>query len=195
MEETERGGLPILEFADAAGWERWLEAHHDDAAGVWVRFAKRGAPRATLTFSEALEQALCFGWIDGQINRYDDFFYLHRFTRRRPRSRWSQINRRAATALIDAGRMRPAGLAQVDAAKADGRWEAAYEPQSRATVPADLQAAIDADPRAKAFFASLTGAARYAFIYRLTTIRKPETRARRIASYVELLREGRTLHD
>jgi uncharacterized protein YdeI (YjbR/CyaY-like superfamily) len=195
MEETERKGLPILQFPDAAGFEAWLERHHAEAAGAWLKFAKKGAPHTTLSFARALELALCFGWIDGQVNRFDEHFYLHRFTPRKPRSRWSQINVANATALIEAGRMRPAGLAQVDAARRDGRWDAAYEPQSRAAVPPDLQAALDANPEAKAFFETLRGVARYAFIYRLTTITRPETRARRIERYIELLSARRTLHD
>jgi uncharacterized protein YdeI (YjbR/CyaY-like superfamily) len=195
MAQTERNGLAILEFADPPAWEFWLDEHHASASGVWLKLAKRGAAGATVTYAQALEVALCFGWIDGQKAALDESFWLQRFTARGPRSRWSQINRQKATELIELGRMRPAGLAQVDAARADGRWAAAYEPQSRATVPPDLQAALDAEPEAKAFFETLTGAARYAFCYRLTTVKRPETRARRIARYVELLRAGRTLHD
>lgn len=195
MAQIERNGLAILEFADPPAWELWLDEHHASAPGVWLKLAKRGAARATVTYAQALEVALCFGWIDGQKAAFDESFWLQRFTARGPRSRWSQINRQKATELIELGRVRPAGLAQVDAARADGRWAAAYEPQSRATVPPDLQAALDAEPAAKAFFETLTGAARYAFCYRLTTIKRPETRAKRIAQYVELLRARRTLHD
>jgi uncharacterized protein YdeI (YjbR/CyaY-like superfamily) len=195
MAAPEHKGLPILEFPGPPDWERWLEQYHAAAPGVWLKVAKRGAPRATVSYAQALELALCFGWIDGQKAAFDEAFFLQRFTRRTPRSRWSQVNRDKATALIEDGRMRSSGLAQIEAARADGRWAEAYEPQGRATVPADLQAALDADPAAQAFFATLTGAARYAFCYRLTTIKRQETRARRVAHYVELLRAGRTLHD
>ena len=194
-EPPQHKGQPIVELADPGAWERWLEDRHGDSAGVWLKIAKRGSGQVTVTHAEALELALCFGWIDGQRASLDETHFLQRFCPRTARSRWSQINRDSATALIERGKMRPPGLAQVDAARADGRWAEAYEPQSRATVPPDLQAALDAEPEAKAFFATLTGATRYAFCYRLTTIKRPETRARRIAHYVELLRAGRTLHD
>ena len=188
--------LPVLECPTAADWERWLETHHPDSPGVWLKFAKKGAPAAhtTVTHAEALETALCFGWIDGQIRSHDATFFLQRFTPRRPRSRWSQINRQAAEALIAAGRMRPPGQAQVEAAQRDGRWERAYEPQSRATVPEDLRRALDGDPEARAFFETLTGARRYAFLHRLHHVTSPEARSKRIAGYIELLRNRRTLN-
>lgn len=186
--------LPILQCDSDADWERWLEGHHATAPGVWLKFAKKGAGVATVTYGEALETAICFGWIDGQVRRFDEGFYLQRFTPRTVRSRWSQINTARAEALIAAGRMRPAGLAQVQAAQADGRWERAYAAQSQATVPADLQQALDAEPEAAAFFATLTGARRYAFLHRLHHVTAPGARAKRIAGYVELLREGRTLN-
>ncbi|MGH2857820.1 MAG: YdeI/OmpD-associated family protein [Solirubrobacteraceae bacterium] len=189
-----RPELAILQCDDGAAWERWLDEHHADSPGVWLKFAKKGAGVTTVTFAQALEVALCFGWIDGQLRRLDDRFYTHRFTPRAARSRWSEINVAHAEALIDAGRMRPTGMAQVQVARSDGRWEAAYEPQSRATVAPDLQAALDAEPAARAFFATLTGARRYAFLHRLHQVTDPERRARRIASYIELLRQGRTLN-
>jgi uncharacterized protein YdeI (YjbR/CyaY-like superfamily) len=195
MTEETKGELPILEHRDAAEWEAWLEREHATAKGVWLKFAKKGAPTTTVTYAEALDVALCFGWIDGQVARYDAHFYLQRFTPRTKRSKWSEINREKATALIAAGRMRPAGLAQVQAAQADGRWEAAYAPASRIAVPPDLQAALDANPGAAAFFATLTGSARYAFLYRLHAVKRPETRARRIADYMERLNAGRTLDE
>jgi uncharacterized protein YdeI (YjbR/CyaY-like superfamily) len=195
MTETERKGQPIVEFPDQLAWEAWLREHHAASSGVWLKLARKGAPRTTVKYAEALEVALCFGWIDGQLGKFDESFYVHRFTPRGPRSRWSQVNVEKANALIDSGRMRPAGLTAIEAAKADGRWEEAYEAQSRATVPADLEAALDANPEAKAFFATLSGVKRYAFLYRLTTIKRPETRARRIESYVAMMAEGRTLHD
>src|SRR5580658_8205348 len=131
--------LPILLCADERAWEQWLEHRHSSSDGVWLKFAKKGAPASSVTHAEALEHALCFGWIDGQVKPLDEHFFLQRFTPRRRQSRWSEINRRHAERLLDAGRMRPAGLAQIDAARADGRWERAYAPQSAATVPDDLQ--------------------------------------------------------
>jgi uncharacterized protein YdeI (YjbR/CyaY-like superfamily) len=189
-----RAELPILECASERDWERWLEDNHSGSAGVWLRFAKRGAPTPTVTHAQALDVAICFGWIDGQVRRVDPAHYVQRFTPRTPRSRWSQVNRDKAESLIAAGRMRAAGRAQVAAAQADGRWDAAYEPPSRATVPDDLQRALDAEPAARAFFETLTGMRRYAFLHRLHHVRTPQARARRIAGYIELLREGRTLN-
>ena len=195
MDETERNGQPIIEFPDEGAWEAWLTEHHAESSGVWLKLAKKGAPRSTITYAEALDVALCHGWIDAQLGKLDGSFYVHRFTPRRPQSRWSQVNVQKATTLIASGRMRAPGLRAIEAAKADGRWEQAYEAQSNAAVPADLQAALDADTAAKAFFETLTGAKRYAFLYRLTTIKRPETRAKRIERYVAMLAEGRTLHD
>jgi uncharacterized protein YdeI (YjbR/CyaY-like superfamily) len=194
MTETGKDGLPILEADGPAVWERWLEAHHA-SPGVWLKFAKQAAPVTTITHAQALEVALCFGWIDGQLARYDEHYMLQRFTPRSARSKWSLINTEKATALIEAGRMRAPGLAAVRAAQADGRWQAAYPPASQATVPDDMQAALDAAPEAAAFFATLTGSRRYAFLYRLHNVRTPEARARRIAQYVERLGQGRTLTD
>jgi len=185
--------LPIVEARDQRVWRRWLHANHDAFAGVWLKFAKKGSPAPTVTYAEALEEALCYGWIDGQVRAHDAHFYLQRFTPRRARSKWSQRNREKATRLLAEGRMRPAGLAQVEAAKADGRWEAAYPAQCEAGVPEDFQRALDRNPRAAAFFATLTGQARYAFLYRLHRVGKPAARERRIESYIELLLEGRTL--
>lgn len=185
--------LPILGLEDQEAWRAWLEENHASPAGVWLKFAKKGAEARTVTYSEAIEEALCFGWIDGQARGYDEQFYLQRFTRRRPRSKWSQVNREKATRLLAEGRVRPPGLAQIEAAKADGRWEAAYPAQSAATVPGDLQRALDQNPKAKDFFETLTGSARYAFLYRLHNVTKPEARAKRIAGYIELLNDGKTL--
>jgi uncharacterized protein YdeI (YjbR/CyaY-like superfamily) len=186
--------LPILEFASEQAWERWLEENHATSPGLWLRFAKRGAPTRTVTHAQALETAICFGWIDGQVRRLDATRYLQRFTPRGPRSRWSEINREKAEALMAAGRMRRAGHAQVTAAQADGRWEAAYAPSSRATIPDDFQQALDAEPAAREFFSTLTGMRRYAFLHRLHHVKTPQARQRRIAGYIELLREGRTLN-
>jgi uncharacterized protein YdeI (YjbR/CyaY-like superfamily) len=187
--------LPIVEARDQAAWRRWLSAHQAREAGVWLKLAKKGSPTPSVTYGEAVEEALCFGWIDGQIRRFDEHFYLQRFTPRRPRSKWSRINREKASMLIEAGRMHPSGLAQVEAAKADGRWEAAYPGQSQASVPDDLQAALERNPAAQRFFETLTGSTRYAFLYRLHDVRDPQRRAKRIADYIERLSAGRTLQD
>lgn len=187
--------LPILEFRDRAAWESWLRENHSTSSGAWVKLAKKAAAVRTVTHAEALEEAIRFGWIDGQKRPFDESFWLQRFTTRGPRSKWSQVNRQKATELIERGRMEPSGLVQVQAAQQDGRWEAAYEPQSSATVPPDLNDALDANPDAKAFFVTLRGARRYAFLYRLHNVKQPERRAKRIANYIELLNQGKTLHD
>jgi uncharacterized protein YdeI (YjbR/CyaY-like superfamily) len=185
--------LQILQCASAADWEDWLREHHADSPGVWLKIAKRGSDTPTVDYAGGLLIAICHGWIDGQRSALDDSFFLQRFTPRGLRSKWSQINRQKATELIDDGRMRAAGLAQVRAAQADGRWNEAYEPQSRATVPPDLQQALDENPTARDFFSTLTGARRYAFLYRLHHVRAPARRAQRIADYIVRLSEGRTL--
>jgi len=185
--------LPILELEDELAWRHWLKNNHERTSGVWLKLAKKGSPRATVSYSQALEESLCFGWIDGQVRRFDEHFYLQRFTPRQPRSRWSQTNREKATRLIEAGRMEAAGMAQVEAAKEDGRWEAAYPAQSQAAVPEDFQHALDASLEARTFFESLSGSARYAFLYRLHDVTDPRRRAKRIADYVERLSAGRTL--
>lgn len=187
--------LPILEFPDRAAWERWLSGHHASCSGAWLKLAKKASPVRTVTQAEALEEAICFGWIDGQVGRYDDHFYRQRFTPRRPRSKWSAINRDRAQRLIAEGRMKPAGLREYQAAQADGRLDDAYEPQSRATIPPDLQTALDAHPQAGQFFATLTGSDRYAYLYRLHQVKDPGRRARRIADYITRLGQGRTLAD
>jgi uncharacterized protein YdeI (YjbR/CyaY-like superfamily) len=173
-----------------------MPAEHHESPGVWIRFAKKGSGIASVVYAEALEVALCFGWIDGQVAKDPDTanWYRQRFTPRTKRSRWSKINVESAEQLIRRGLMRPPGLAAVEAAKADGRWEAAYASPKNMTVPDDLQRELDADPNAAAFFATLTGPNRYAILYRLQDAKRPETRARRLATYMEMLREGRTLH-
>src|SRR5947209_4071814 len=194
MTQTRRD-LPILEFPDRAAWSTWLDAHHATAAGVWLKLAKKGSNAATPTHQEALEEAIRYGWIDGQIQAHDERYFLQRFTPRRAASKWSQINRRTAERLIETGLMHPTGLEQVQAARRDGRWENAYEPQSHATVPEDLQRALDEHPEAQAFFNTLTGARRYSFLYRLHNVTRPDARANRIARYIELLNSHRTLQD
>jgi uncharacterized protein YdeI (YjbR/CyaY-like superfamily) len=186
--------LPILEFADRSAWARWLDAEHASSRGIWLKFAKKASGVPTVVHAEALEEALCYGWIDGQARPQDETYYLMRFTPRRPRSKWSQNNRDKATKLIEQGRMKPAGIAQVEAAKQDGRWEAAYPPQSSQAVPDDFQRALDENPAAAQFFATLKGTRRYSFIYRIHDAKRPETRARRIKEFVTMLAEGRTHH-
>ena len=189
-----RKDLPILSLVSPLAWEDWLDEHHRTSSGVWLKIPKKRSGVPGPTYAEALEIAICFGWIDGQKRPFDESFWLQRFTPRGARSKWSQVNRQKATDLIAAGRMREAGHAQLQTAKADGRWDAAYEPQSRATVPDDLKLALDANPAAREFFATLTGVRRYAFLYRLQNVKTPAARARRIAAYVELLGRRGTLN-
>jgi uncharacterized protein YdeI (YjbR/CyaY-like superfamily) len=190
----EHKGLPIMPFATVRKWERWLEAHHESSPGLWLKLAKKNSGIASITYGEALEVALCFGWIDSQKAGYDELYFLQRFTARGPRSRWSLVNREKAEGLEREGRLRPPGLAQVQRAREDGRWEAAYAGQARATVPEDLQRELDGDPTARAFFMSLESHNRYAILYRIQEARRPETRARRIQRYMEMLRAGERLH-
>jgi uncharacterized protein YdeI (YjbR/CyaY-like superfamily) len=181
-------------FASADAWESWLAKEHASSDGIWIRFAKKGSGIASVTYPEALEAALCYGWIDGQSRRVDDDWFVQRFTPRRARSPWSKRNRDKAMALIEQGRMQPAGLREIERAKADGRWDAAYEGSAKATVPDDLQRALDESPAARDFFATLTSQNRYAILHRVQTAKKPETRARRIAAFVAMLAEGKTLY-
>jgi len=185
--------LPVLTFADAEAFEAWLAAEHDQAKGLWIAIAKKNTGVASIDAAQAIEVCLCFGWIDGQRRGFDDVYFLQRFTHRRARSPWSQINRDKALALIDEGRMQPAGLAEIERAQQDGRWDAAYASARTITVPEDFQKALEADPEAAAFFESLTGQKRYAFLFRIHEAKRPETRARRIAKFVETLRKGETL--
>lgn len=186
--------LPIRLFADPDELESWLQEHGGSSDGIWLKIAKKGTQQRSVTYAEALELALCFGWIDSQKRGLDEEYFLQRFTPRRPRGRWSKINREKAEALIAAERMRPAGLAEVEAAKADGRWDAAYEGQRTAKVPDDLQRELDASPAAAEFFAGLDSANRYAVIYRLNEAKKPETRERRLRKFVAMLERGEKVH-
>ncbi len=172
----------------------WLDEHHATSPGLWIKMAKKASGIATVTHDEALDVALCYGWIDGQRNRFDDTWFLQRFTRRRPRSKWSQRNCGKVAELTEQGRMRPAGLREVERAKADGRWEAAYPSQRDLVVPDDLRAALDANRAARDFFDALDRTNRYAILYRLHDARKPETRATRIETFVAMLADGRKLH-
>ncbi len=193
MNET-RKGLPILSFEDGAAFEAWLSDEGQSSRGIWLKLAKKSSAAPSVSKAEAIDAALCHGWIDGQLDRYDEQSWLIRFTPRKPRSKWSEVNAKRAEELTAAGRMRPGGLAEMEAAKADGRWAAAYAPQSRAEVPDDLRAALEASPTAAAFFATLKGANRYAILYRIGAVKKPETRARKIAEFVSMLERGETVH-
>jgi len=186
--------LPVLAFATAEEFEQWLAREHGSAAGVWLRFPRKGTGVPSLTYEEAVLVALCFGWIDGQARSLDETAWLQRYTPRRSRSIWSQINRERVARLVAEGRMRPTGLAEVERAKADGRWDAAYAPPSTATVPPDLEAALAASPAAAAAFTGLDGRNRYAILHRLATAKKPETRARRIVTFVGMLEKGELLY-
>jgi uncharacterized protein YdeI (YjbR/CyaY-like superfamily) len=180
-------------FSNADEWDAWLAAH-PDADGVWLQIAKKGSGVVTVAYPEVLDTAIAHGWIDGQRNPLDATYFLQRFTPRRPRSRWSQLNCEKAERLIAEGRMRPAGLAEVERAKADGRWAAAYAPQRTIDVPPDLQAELEARPQAAAFFATLSSRNRYSILYRLHDAKRPETRARRLAQFVAMLERGETLY-
>jgi len=187
--------VPELVVPDAAAWRAWLADNHADPAGVWLRLAKKGTTSPTrLVYDEALRTALCFGWIDGQVRQYDAATYRQRFTPRRARSPWSARNVGIVAELEAAGLMTPAGLAEVERAKADGRWAAAYAGPATAEVPADLEAALDADPAARAMFDVLTKQNRYAVIWRVNQAKRADTRARRIAQFVAMLARGETVH-
>lgn len=186
-------GEPIF-FSRQQEWHEWLEKHHATSDGVWLRLAKKGSSLQSLSYAEALESALCYGWIDAQKKAESDQAWLQRFTPRRAKSIWSKVNREKATALIAAGRMQPAGLAQVERAKRDGRWESAYDSPATAEVPDDLQAALRLNKAAAAFFHTLDKANRYAILWRIQTAKKAETRARRIRQFVEMLAHHEKIH-
>lgn len=183
-----------LFFETTAEWETWLANHYDLQEGVFLKFAKKDSGIPSLTYLPAVEVALCFGWIDGQARRLDDHFYLQKFTPRRPKSIWSQINVGKVEALTAAGRMQPSGLAAVEAAKADGRWQAAYASPTTIVVPADFAAALTKNPAAKEFFDSLNKTDRYAVLWRIETAPKPDTRARRIQKLIAMLSESKKFH-
>jgi uncharacterized protein YdeI (YjbR/CyaY-like superfamily) len=186
--------LPILLFATPPDLESWLEESHVSSPGLWLKIAKKGSGVESVSYAQALELALCFGWIDSQKRGFDERHFLQRFTPRRPRGKWSLINREKAEALIASGAMRPAGLAEVEAAKADGRWQAAYAGQRTAEVPEDLQAELDRNEAAREFFATLDGANRYAILYRLEEAKRPETRERRLRKFIAMLERGEKVH-
>lgn len=186
--------LPVLPFASKQDFASWLDRNHASAKGLWLQLAKKASGAASVTYPEAVEVALCYGWIDGQKKSQDEAAWLQKFTPRGPRSIWSVINREKAQQLIASGQMKPAGLAAIESAKKDGRWDAAYDSPKRATVPADFQAALERCPKAHAFFQTLNSSNRYALLFRLQTAKRPETRARRIEQFVQLLERNEKLH-
>jgi uncharacterized protein YdeI (YjbR/CyaY-like superfamily) len=194
MPDKPKSELPVIAFASQKTWEKWLKANHLTSSGIWVQFAKKASGTSTVTYAEAIETALCYGWIDGQKQSHSSEAWLQKFTPRGRKSIWSKINSKKAQALIESGRMKPAGLAEVERAKQDGRWEQAYDSPSNATVPRDLQVALNKSPRAKTFFATLESRNRYAVLWRVQTAKKAETRAKRIALFVEMLERGEKLH-
>jgi len=192
MQEPAQDG--VLYMASAEAWETWLDAHHQSSQGVWLKIAKKGCTETTPTYSDALDVALCFGWIDGQKRPLDAEFWLQRFTPRRARSVWSKVNTERVVALDAGGRLRSEGLRQIEEAKADGRWDAAYAPQSTAVPPADFVEALKASQTAAAFFETLNKVNRYAIYYRIESVKRPTTRAAKIATFVAMLERGETIH-
>ena len=190
-----KSDLLIVSFASDKEWEQWLEENSDASNGVWIKMAKKESGIPSVNHPQALDVALCFGWIDGQRLKFDDQYFLQRFTPRRSKSPWSKVNQDKVAALIEAGKMREAGLREIERAKADGRWEAAYESQSKMTVPEDLQAALDQNPAAQAFFDTLNSVNRYSILYRITTAKKPETRQKRLEKFIIMLNEGKKIYD
>ncbi|MGN6571037.1 MAG: YdeI/OmpD-associated family protein [Pseudolabrys sp.] len=191
---TEHKGLPVHCFATSRAWDVWLGKNARSSTGVWLKLAKKNSGAASVSKAEAIEIAICHGWIDGQIDRYDDDFWLTRFTRRGRNSKWSQVNRATATKLMEQDRMQPSGLREVELAKSDGRWTAAYASQSKVVVPEDFLASLKAEPKAQAFFATLKSAERYSFLYRVNTAKSDKTRAALIEKFVGMLARGETVH-
>jgi uncharacterized protein YdeI (YjbR/CyaY-like superfamily) len=191
---TTRADLPVMPFASRDAWSAWLEEQHAASDGLWLKFAKKGSGLDSVTYAEAVEVALCYGWIDGQVRKFDQDYYLQRFTPRRARSKWSKINRQKATELIERGEMKPAGLREVERARADGRWDAAYDAPSTAQVPDDLLRELEKNQPAREFFETLDGRNRYAILYQIQDAKRPETRARRIEKYVAMLSEGKKIY-
>jgi uncharacterized protein YdeI (YjbR/CyaY-like superfamily) len=192
--DADKREYKVLLFKEPQEWTAWLEQHHADSSGVWLRLAKKASALRSVSYAQALDVALCYGWIDGQKKSYDESSWLQKFTPRGQKSLWSKVNREKVQTLIANGAMRPAGLRAVEAAKQDGRWDAAYDSQRRSAVPDDFQAELDHSPKAKAFFATLNSANRYAILFRLQTARKPETRAKRIQQFIRMLENHEKLH-
>ena len=185
---------PILEFRQKTAWRKWLEKNHGSSSGAWLRLAKKGSGLSSISRDDALDAALCYGWIDGQARSEGDATWLQKFTPRTKRSIWSKINRQKVQALIESGEMRPAGLAEIERAKQDGRWDAAYDSPKTISVPDDLQDELDKNRKAKSFFETLDSRNRYAILFRIHTAKRAETRAKRIREFVEMLERGERIH-
>lgn len=186
--------LPVMPFNNQQEWRDWLSKYHDESRGVWLKLAKKSSGESSVTYFEALDQALCFGWIDAIMQKYDEKFYLQKFTPRGPKSVWSKVNVAKAEALIKSGRMQSAGFASIEAAKESGAWQAAYDSQRNSIIPQDFQSALDENPKAKQFFETLNKANVYAFCWRIQTAKKPETRKARIEKFIDMLHRGEKLH-
>jgi uncharacterized protein YdeI (YjbR/CyaY-like superfamily) len=186
--------LEVMSFETQQNWETWLKEHHTDTKGIWLKIAKKEARTPSVSYSEALESAICYGWIDGQKASFDDRYWLQKFTPRTARSIWSKVNCDKATALITEGRMQPAGLRQVERAKSDGRWDKAYDSQSKITIPDDFQRELDNNPKAREFFKTLNSVNRYAILFRIQTAKKPETRSARIQKFIEMLSQHQRIY-
>jgi len=186
--------LPVLPFETRQDWEAWLDEHHANTKGVWLKIAKKGTNIPSVTYAEALDSALCYGWIDGQKGSFDEQYWLQKFSPRGPKSGWSQINCDKVTALIAEGRMQPAGMRQVEQAKADGRWDLAYDSQSKITIPEDFQRELDKNQQAQDFFKTLNSVNRYAVLHRIQIAKKPETRAALIEKYINMLSQHQKLY-
>jgi uncharacterized protein YdeI (YjbR/CyaY-like superfamily) len=191
---TDKVELPIIAFTSQQAWEAWLQEYHTETKGVWLKIAKKESGIPSISYAEALESALCYGWIDGQKASFDQQYWLQKFTQRRPKSIWSKVNCDKAIQLIETGRMQSAGLREVELAKADGRWDASYASQSKITIPDDLQRELDNNPQAHEFFATLDSANRYAILFRIQTAKKAETRAARIRKFVDMLANHEKIH-
>jgi uncharacterized protein YdeI (YjbR/CyaY-like superfamily) len=194
MPDKPKSDLPKIAFASQKDWDKWLKTNHLASPGIWLQLAKKASGTPSVTYAEAIEIALCYGWIDGQKQSHSPETWLQKFTPRGRKSIWSKINREKAHVLIESGKMKPAGLAEVERAKQDGRWEQAYDSPACATIPPDLQAALNKNLRAKAFFATLERRNRYAILWRVQTAKKAETRAKRIALFVGMLERGEKIH-
>lgn len=186
--------LAVIAFATQQDWEAWLEERHASTNGLWLKLAKKNTGIPSVSYAEALEVALCYGWIDGQKGSFDEQYFLQKFTPRRAKSMWSKVNCEKAIALIAEGKMQPAGLRQVELAQANGRWEAAYDSQSKMMVPDDFQGELDKNPRARDFFDTLNNVNRYAVLFRIQTAMKPETRAARMQKFIEMLSKHEKIH-
>ncbi len=194
MSARETSDLPILLFVDQPAFEAWLADHQSDVKGIWIKLAKNGSGTTSIDYLGAVECALCYGWIDSQAASFDDQYYLQKFSPRTVISKWSKLNTEKAEALINSGRMQPAGLRQVELAKADGRWDAAYDPQSQITIPDDFQAALDHYQKAKQFFSTLNSLNRYAILHRIQITKKPETRLAHIKKFIDMLARNEKIY-